>query len=137
MGNRNDGCGVVREAASGVLPPSVAESIQWRLVLPMVNEAAKLLDKGVTDSTDAVDLATVLGTGLAPFRGGLARFADTAGTETIVTKLDELAAKHGPRFEPAPLLRRLSVAGKPLSEFAAVRPAVGVPRVPEASPVSL
>ena len=72
----------------------------------MVNEAAKLLDEGVTDSTDAIDLATVLGTGLAPFRGGLARFADAAGTETIVTKLDELAAKHGPRFEPAPLLRR-------------------------------
>ena len=52
-----------------------AEAIQWRLVLPMVNEAARLLDEDVTDSADAIDLATVFGTGFAPFRGGL-RFAD-------------------------------------------------------------
>ena len=64
----------------------------------MVNEAARLLAEGVTDSADTVDLATVLGLGFAPFRGGLAKFADTVGTEKIVAQLEELAAKHGPRF---------------------------------------
>src|SRR3954452_10201329 len=83
----------------------------------MVNEAAKLLDEGVVDSADAVDLATVLGTGLAPFRGGLVRFADAAGVDKVVPKLDELAAKHGPRFTPAPLLRRLAESHRMLSEF--------------------
>ena len=61
----------------------------------MVNEAARLLEEGVTDSTDAIDLATVLGTGLAPFRGGLANFADAVGIENAVKRLDELAALHG------------------------------------------
>ena len=61
-------------SGTGDRPPR--KHAQWRLVLPMVNEAARLLAEGVTDSTDAVDLATVFGTGLAPFRGGLARSAE-------------------------------------------------------------
>jgi len=97
------------------------ETIQWRLVLPMVNEAARLLEEGVTDSTDAIDLATVLGTGLAPFRGGLATFADSVGLENAVKRLDELAALHGPRFAPAVLLRNLAAAHKPLTEFASMK----------------
>src|SRR5438046_6276939 len=92
--------------------------VQWRLVLPMVNEAAKLLAEGVTDSTDVIDLATVLGTGLAPFRGGLAHFADAAGIDVIVTRLDEMAAKYGARFAPAPMLRDLAASHHSLSEFA-------------------
>ena len=84
-----------------------AEATQWRLILPMVNEAAKLLSEGVTDSTDAIDLATVLGTGLAPFRGGLARFADKAGIDKVVAKMDELAQRTAPAFARA-LLRRLA-----------------------------
>ena len=62
------------------------DDIQWRLVLPMVNEAARLLAEGVTDSADAVDLATVLGLGFAPFRGGLAQFADTVGADKLVAQ---------------------------------------------------
>jgi 3-hydroxyacyl-CoA dehydrogenase/enoyl-CoA hydratase/3-hydroxybutyryl-CoA epimerase len=92
-----------------------AESIQWRLVLPMVNESARVLEEGVTDSTDAIDLALVLGTGLAPFRGGIVRFANSVGTEEIVRRLDELAAKHGARFAPASLLREASRMHQPLA----------------------
>ncbi len=57
------------------------ETIQWRLVLPMVNAAAGLLEGNVVQSADTIDLATVLGTGFAPFRGGLAHFADSVGVE--------------------------------------------------------
>ena len=69
----------------------------WRLVLPMVNEAARLLEEGVIDSTDAIDLATVLGTGLAPFRGGLAHFADTTGIGIRRAGLE----RSGPSTAPA------------------------------------
>jgi 3-hydroxyacyl-CoA dehydrogenase/enoyl-CoA hydratase/3-hydroxybutyryl-CoA epimerase len=106
------------------------EQIAWRLVLPMVNEAAKLLEQGITSSTDSVDLATVLGTGLAPFRGGLVHFADSAGLDVIVGKLTELAAKHGERFEPAALLRDLALRHHHLSEFntdASTAPAAPTP----------
>ena len=57
-----------------------AESMQRRLVLPMVHECARVLEEGVTDSPDTIDLATVLGLGLAPFRGGIAQVAKTMRT---------------------------------------------------------
>ena len=86
------------------------EEIQWRLILPMVNEAARTLAEGITNSADDIDLATVLGLGFAPFRGGLAKFAEDAGLEKIVVRLDELTVRHGPRFAPAALLRELADA---------------------------
>jgi 3-hydroxyacyl-CoA dehydrogenase/enoyl-CoA hydratase/3-hydroxybutyryl-CoA epimerase len=104
------------------------KELQWRLVLPMVNEAARLLAEGVTDSTDVIDLATVLGTGLAPFRGGLAHFADTTGVDVIVTKLEEMSAKYGPRFAPAPILRELRASHHSLSEFAVAGATTNRPR---------
>jgi hypothetical protein len=55
-----------------------AEQITERLITPMVGEAIKLLDEGVIASADALDLATVLGIGFAPFRGGLAHYANLA-----------------------------------------------------------
>jgi 3-hydroxyacyl-CoA dehydrogenase/enoyl-CoA hydratase/3-hydroxybutyryl-CoA epimerase len=82
-----------------------AESIQLRLVLPMVNESARVLEDGVTDASDAIDLATVLGLGLAPFRGGIAHFAASVGAEEIVRRLDDLTARLGARFAPARSLR--------------------------------
>jgi 3-hydroxyacyl-CoA dehydrogenase len=84
------------------------QDIQWRLILPMVNEAARTLAEGTTDSADDIDLATVLGLGLAPFRGGLGKFADDVGLAEVERRLDELTIRHGPRFAPAELLRRLA-----------------------------
>jgi 3-hydroxyacyl-CoA dehydrogenase len=56
-----------------------AEAMQRRLILPMVHECARVLDDGVTDSPDTIDLATVLGLGLAPFRGGIVQVAKAMG----------------------------------------------------------
>ena len=69
-------------------------------------------------STDAIDLATMLGLGLAPFRGGVARFIDDEGPEEIVRALCSLSERYGPRFEPAPLLRKAADEGKPLASYA-------------------
>jgi hypothetical protein len=44
----------------------------------MAAEARLVLEAGVVDSADAIDLATVLGLGFAPFRGGLATYAGLA-----------------------------------------------------------
>jgi 3-hydroxyacyl-CoA dehydrogenase/enoyl-CoA hydratase/3-hydroxybutyryl-CoA epimerase len=93
-------------------PPVVESSdanIKQRLVLPMVNEAAKVLQEHVTDSADTIDLATVMGLGLAPFRGGIVQHANTVGTEKIVGQLEELVVRHGPRFAPAPLLKHAAM----------------------------
>lgn len=82
-----------------------------RCVLPMVNEAARILEEGITRSPGDVDLAMITGTGFPPFRGGLLRYADTVGLRTILAKLESFARALGPRYEPAPLLRQRAEAG--------------------------
>ena len=42
----------------------------------------------------------IFGTGFAPFRGGPLHYARARGVPQIVARLEELAAKHGPRFKP-------------------------------------
>jgi len=91
--------------SSREMPPA---EIQDRVLLPMVNEAARLLGEGVADSTDVIDLATLLGMGFPQFRGGLAAYADSVGASTLVQKLQALESKFGPRFAPAELLRDLA-----------------------------
>lgn len=92
------------------------EEIVERCLLPMVNEAARCLEEEVVAGPAELDLATVFGTGFAPFRGGLLRWADSMGTPKVVERLKaiasrpDVAARPGgaARFEPAPLLARLA-----------------------------
>jgi 3-hydroxyacyl-CoA dehydrogenase/enoyl-CoA hydratase/3-hydroxybutyryl-CoA epimerase len=84
-------------------PAAAAEAIHWRLVMPMVNEAAKLIEERVIESTEALDLATVLGLGLAPFRGGLVQFATAAGKWQVKANPDrEVTAAPPPQPPVAP-----------------------------------
>ena len=83
-----------------------------RLVLLMVNEAARLLDEGRASDGDGLDLAVVFGTGWAPHRGGPLRYADDRGLTDIVRSLDALAARLGPRFAPCEGLRRRAANGE-------------------------
>ncbi len=91
------------------LPP---REIVERCVLPMVNEAAHILDAGIARSPDDVDLAMITGTGFPPFRGGLLRWADSVGLRTVLAKLQSFERAHGLRFEPASLLLRTAGAGR-------------------------
>lgn len=96
--------------------------IQWRLLLPMINETAQLLVDGVIDSTEIIDLATVLGLGLAPFRGGLARFIDTTGLDEIVRQMDRLVPIHGAHMGPVPAMRRAAESHTTLQELTLDQP---------------
>jgi 3-hydroxyacyl-CoA dehydrogenase/enoyl-CoA hydratase/3-hydroxybutyryl-CoA epimerase len=82
--------------------------IRSRLVLSMVNEAARILGERIVTRAGDVDLAMIMGTGFPPFRGGPLRFADSLGPRTVVERLQALREKLGARFEPAPLLEELA-----------------------------
>jgi len=82
--------------------------IRARLVLVMINEAARVLEEGIARSAADVDLAMIMGTGFPPFRGGLLKFADEIHPRTLVERLEGYEAALGPRFATAPLLRRLA-----------------------------
>jgi len=87
--------------------PLPAETLQERMVLAMINEAAVCLEDGVVRGPRDVDLAMVLGTGFPPFRGGPLRYADALGVAVVVERLARLADAHGDRFRPAELLREM------------------------------
>ena len=83
-----------------------------RMVLVMVNEAARVLEEGVVEAPEDVDFGMIMGTGWAPFRGGPLRYADARGLPEIVRRLDELAAQSGEHFRPAKRLRELAAQGR-------------------------
>jgi len=94
--------------------PSAARvtNLQERMVLLMVNEAARCLEEEIVSEPADVDFAMVMGTGFAPFRGGPLRYADSVGLAKIVETMDRLAAGGENQFEPCALLRSLAGAGE-------------------------
>jgi len=101
---------------AGAPPPTdtrfAVEEIQDRCVLMMLNEAAMILAEGIVRRPQDVDAGMIFGTGFPPFRGGLLRYADSLGIETISEKMEALAAKFGERFKPAALLVEMKSAGR-------------------------
>ncbi len=91
--------------AGGKVPEG--ERLSGRLLHPVINEAARLLEEGVAASAEIVDLAMVLGTGFPPFRGGPLRWADATGVPSIVASLAEMAAGGaGDHLAPSEALER-------------------------------
>jgi 3-hydroxyacyl-CoA dehydrogenase / enoyl-CoA hydratase / 3-hydroxybutyryl-CoA epimerase len=83
--------------AHGVAAP--ADLID-RLILVLVNECAACLRDHVVDDPDLIDAAVIFGTGFAPFRGGPLAYARGRGVPAVATRLEELAVRYGPRFQP-------------------------------------
>jgi 3-hydroxyacyl-CoA dehydrogenase / enoyl-CoA hydratase / 3-hydroxybutyryl-CoA epimerase len=102
----------IYEALGSAVPASRVdvpkEEIRARLVVSMITEAARVLADGIAASAADVDLAMIMGTGFAPFRGGLLRFADEVHPRTVVERCREYQEKCGPRFAPPDLLVELA-----------------------------
>jgi len=86
--------------------------IQERVSLAFINEAAHCLGDGILRSARDGDIGAIYGLGYPPFRGGPFWTIDQMGVDTVVDRLIVLAAKHGDRFEPAPILREYAQNGK-------------------------
>ena len=84
-----------------------AEVIQ-RLTYAMMNEAARAVGEGVVRSPRDGDIGAIFGFGFPPFRGGPLRYLDDLGAENVVTGLERLAERAGPRFAPSDTLRDLA-----------------------------
>ncbi len=76
------------------------EDLTDRLILQYLNEAVACLREQVVEDADLLDAGMIFGTGFAPFRGGPLHYARARGVAAIVTRLEELALSHGPRFRP-------------------------------------
>ena len=76
-----------------------------RLILLMVNEAARCVEEKVVDSPEDADHGMILGTGFAPFRGGPLRFAEHFGLKKIVEEMEQLAQSEE-KFSPCEILKK-------------------------------
>jgi 3-hydroxyacyl-CoA dehydrogenase len=112
----------VRREARAYRGPGASEKLSHteiaeRLVFPVINEAARVLDEGIVRYPEEIDMAMVFGTGFAPFRGGPLRYADSIGVSYVVETLERLAPQH-PRLAPSEALRALAVTGGRVFESA-------------------
>lgn len=89
-----------------------ASTVQQRVALTMVNEAAWCLQEDILRNPTDGDLGAVLGLGFPPFLGGPFRYVDREGAGAIVQQLEKFEDQHGPRFKPADILREYSRSGK-------------------------
>lgn len=87
------------------------DELHDRLILPMVNEGAKLLSEGMVDRASDIDLIWQLGYGWPQWKGGPMYHADQLGAAHIVERLQSLQARHGEAFKPAELLVELAASG--------------------------
>jgi 3-hydroxyacyl-CoA dehydrogenase len=89
------------------------DEIVERLLFPMINEAARILQEGIARRPGDIDVIWVYGYGFPAWRGGPTHYADGVGLGRIRDRLIAFADKTGDdRHRPAPLLQELVAAGK-------------------------
>ena len=92
--------------------PFERQEIVERLVFPMINEGARILDEGIALRAGDIDVIWIHGYGFPLWRGGPMFYADTIGLPYVRDRLAAFARQTGdPRHEPAALLTRLASEG--------------------------
>lgn len=97
------------------------EEILERCLLGMVNEGARLLERGVAQRPGDIDVVYVTGYGFPAVRGGPMYMADRIGLQHVAAVVQRLHALHGAWWEPAPLLLRLAREGRSFADWQASR----------------
>ncbi len=97
------------------------EEILDRLLLPMVNEGARILEEGIAARPGDIDVVWLHGYNWPAWQGGPMHYADARGLKEIADRLAAFAQQTGDEsLVPAPLLARLAAEGK---GFASLKPA--------------
>jgi 3-hydroxyacyl-CoA dehydrogenase len=88
-------------------PRPTSETVTYRLVLPMVLEATRILEEGKVGDVRDIDLAVLFGLGFPAAKGGLLWWADTLGAERIIALLQSFSTM-GARAEPTLTLKNMA-----------------------------
>ncbi len=116
LGAKTGGDGVYtpqgEPALDGDADPDVDELVEL-LTLKTFVEACLVLEEGVATHRD-IDVGMMAGAGLDPRRGLLPPFmkADVEGLDVLLERLEGAAERHGERFAPPLVLRRLVAQGR-------------------------
>jgi 3-hydroxyacyl-CoA dehydrogenase len=88
------------------------EEILSRLLHPLVNEGARIVEEGIAARAGDIDVVYVNGYGFPAWRGGPMYWAEHAGLQSVVDTMRRLTPTHGARWAPAALLERLAASGQ-------------------------
>jgi 3-hydroxyacyl-CoA dehydrogenase len=96
------------------------DEILERMMYPMINEGAKILEEGIAARPSDIDVVWLYGYGWPIYRGGPMFWADSVGLKHIADRLFFYAKEtNDPSLEPAPLLKKLAAEGKTFASLAA------------------
>ncbi len=101
------------DPASLTLGQTDPGSVLERLLYPVVNEGARLLEKGIALRASDIDTAAIHGLEWPVYTGGPMFWADTVGLDAIVARL-AVAANGRESLRPARLLQQLAAEGQAL-----------------------
>lgn len=87
-----------------------ASDLKWRLFLPMLVEATRVLEDGLVRDVRDIDLGLIFGIGYPPFKGGIMFGSDVLGAERIVEML-KMYEDLGPRYQPTETLLEMAKTG--------------------------
>ena len=103
---------IILESSSrlGINRRPIAEAeIVERMILPMINEGARILEEGIASRPGDIDVIWVYGYGWPVWRGGPMYYADRLGLPRIRDRLVDCAERSGDdTLRPAPLIARLA-----------------------------
>ena len=95
------------------------DEIHERMIYPMINEGARILEEGIAARSSDIDVVWLYGYGFPVYRGGPMFYADQVGLKHIADRLSYYAkAINDPSLEPAPLLKKLAAEGKTFASLA-------------------
>ncbi|MGD2127129.1 MAG: 3-hydroxyacyl-CoA dehydrogenase NAD-binding domain-containing protein [Desulfobacteraceae bacterium] len=98
---------------NGVAPKKISKQQIVDAMLALgINEAALMIEEGICDRPQDMDLAMIYGTGFPPYRGGILRYADSWGIKNVYETLVALEKQYGLRFKPANLIKEMAESGK-------------------------
>ena len=108
--------GVARD--QGITRRRIAdEEIRDRLLLPMINVAARLIEEGIVERVSDIDAVWLAGYGWPRWRGGPLHWADSLGAPWLLERLDSLQERHGERFRPSALIERMARTGERFADL--------------------
>ncbi len=88
------------------------DEIKERLLYPMVNEGALILEEGMAQRASDIDVVWINGYGWPLYTGGPMFWADTVGLGTIVEGLEKYGDKMGENFKLSDMLKTKAAAGE-------------------------
>ena len=87
------------------------EDIVDRMMLPMLMESSRCLEDNIVETPMEVDMGLIYGLGFPPFRGGIFRWADSAGLDELLQRAEKLKSS-GKIYEPTEQIRKMAKDGQ-------------------------